>query len=190
MTPESELTSVITADGERMKRLARINRTLTGAVAIMTVVIVALGVWVITQAGADDALQDDIDAAAQVVNDLNSVVEAGDTPSVGAFFAEDAFYEDPAAGMEVTGRSSVQAMFGSFMGADSPIDNTAVFVGPDFAVTEFVWTQPCSFAACGESVFMEPIEVRGAVVQVIEDGEITRETDYIAYPRGPILSIP
>ena len=190
MTTHSEATPAVATDSDRIRSLTRINRMLIAALTIMTVVIVALGVWAITQAGSDDALQHDVDAAAQVVNDLNTVVEAGDTPSVGAFFAQDAFYEDPAAGMEVTGRSSVQAMFGSFMGVDSPIDNTAVFAGPGFAVTEFVWTQPCTFAACGEAVFMEPIEVRGAVVHVIENGEITRETDYIAYPRGPILSIP
>ena len=56
---------------------------------------------------------------------------------------------------------------------------------PDFIVTEFVWTQSCTFAACSPETFGEPVEVRGIVLQVVENGEVIR-TDYVAYPRNVV----
>ena len=52
------------------------------------------------------------------------------------------------------------------------------------------WIRPCTFAACSDDLFLEPVEVRGITLHVVEDGEIVRETDYIAYPRNLLLTLP
>jgi len=179
------------SDSERhVDRLTRTNHLLGGVVVVLVLALAVVVIWAMSNSGTGAELQRDVEATQQTVEGLNAAVEAADVQAVGAFFAEDASYEDPAAGMAVEGRSRVESMFGSFLSTESPIDNTAVFVGPDFAVTEFVWTQPCTFAACSDELFMEPVEVRGIVLLVVDDGEVVRETDYIAYPRKVLLTPP
>ncbi len=173
-----------------LDRLTRANRLLIGAVVALALVVAAVIFWAIGNSGKGAELQQDLETTQQIVDGLGAAVEAVDVQSVGAFFAEDAFYEDPAAGMAVTGRSSVQFTYGAFLSTESPIENTNIFVGPDFAVTEFVWIQPCTFAACSDDLFLEPVEVRGIILHVVEDGEVVRETDYIAYPRNLLLTLP
>ena len=190
MASTGESTVRVVTDSQRIRHLTRSNRMLIGGLAVLAFGFFVLVIWVFMQSGTDRALRQDLDTASEVVNGLGAAVEAADQLAVGAFFAEDAFFEDPAAGSETTGRSAIQSMYGSFLSSASPIENTAIYVGPGFAVTEFVWTLPCTFAACSTAVFMEPIEVRGIVLHEIENGEIVRETDYIAYPRGPVLIAP
>lgn len=184
MTTEADRKDISTLEErDRAENLARANRFLKRVVLMMAVGLVATIAW----AMSDGARDSDIEATKAIVLGLNAAVEAADAGSVGDFFAEDAYFEDPAARTAVTGRSAVKSMYMGFLSASAPITNTAVFVGPDFAVTEFVWTQPCTFAACSEPMFNQPIDVRGIVLHIIEDGEVVRETDYVSYPRNVVL---
>jgi hypothetical protein len=171
----------------QVAHLKRKNLILIEVAVVLAIGLVVTGLLAFTRSDSIGDLQDQIETTQEIADGLGAAVEAADARGVGEFFAENAFYEDPAAGMAVTGRSSIEAMFMGFLSSEAPIENTAIFVGPGFTVTEFVWTQPCTFAACSPEMFREPVEVRGIVLQVVEDGEVIRETDYIAYPRSLVL---
>ena len=170
-------------NASRVQHLTRVNRSLM----VVVLFLMAGLVVVILMARSNSNQADELESAEEIALGLDSAVEAADADSVGAFFAEEALFEDPAAGVTVSGRAAVESMYGAFLSANSPITNTAIFIGPGFAVTEFVWTQRCTFVACSEPMFNQPIDVRGIVLHVIEDGMVIRETDYIAYPRNLVL---
>ena len=175
------------SDSSQVAALKRRNRILIVVVVVLAIGLVVIGWWVAMRSDSTGDLQDQIETTQEIADGLGAAVEAADARGVGEFFAENAFYEDPAAGMAVTGRSSIEAMYMAFLSSEAPIENTAILVGPGFTVTEFVWTQPCTFAACSPEMFREPVEVRGIILHVVEDGEVIRETDYIAYPRSVVL---
>ena len=175
------------SDSSQVAHLKRVNLRLIRIAVVLAIGLVVTGLWTVTRADSTGDLQDKIEMTQEIADGLGTAVEMADVRGVGEFFSENAFYEDPAAGMAVTGRSAIEAMYAAFLSSENPIENTAMFVGPGFTVTEFVWTQLCTFAACSPEMFREPVQVRGIVLQVVEDGEVIRETDYIAYPRSLVL---
>jgi hypothetical protein len=174
-------------DTSQVAELKRKNRVLSGIAGVLAIGLAVTVLWVVLRSDSTADLQNQIEVAQEIADGLGAAVEAADARGVSEFFAEDALFEDPAARTAVTGRAAVEAMYMGFLTTGAPIENTAVLVGPGFAITEFVWTQPCTFVACSPEIFREPVEVRGIVLHVIEDGEVTRETDYIAYPRSLLL---
>lgn len=186
MTNPTESTPKSVPDGgRRIRRLVLVNRLLGGF--LVATVCLATIAWTAAGSTAGEDLQRDIEMTEEVAFGMGAAVAAADSRAVAPFFSEEALFEDPAADMVVTGRSAIQIMFSKFLSSDSPIRNTNIFVGPGFTVTEFVWTQLCSFVACSPEMYWESVDIRGIVLQVVEDGEIVRETDYIAYPKNLLL---
>lgn len=175
------------SDSPQVAHLNRENLRLKRMVVVLAIGLIGAGFLAVMRSGQSGSVEDEIEVTQQIADELAVAVEAADPRGIGEFFAENALYEDPAAGMAVRGRSAIEATFGAFLSPEEPIENTAVFVGPGFAVTEFAWNQRCTFVACSPEMFGEPVEVRGIILHLVEDGEVIRETDYIAYPRNLVL---
>ena len=133
-----------------------------------------------------DALQsivDEIEEAGALAVAVAAAVEEADPAAAAAHFAADAFYEDAAEGASVTGRFGIEGIFGTFVRPDQPIVNTAIYAGPGFVVTEWTWDLKCFFGTCKRQ-YGELVTVRGITLQIVEDGEVVRNTDYPAYSPG------
>lgn len=125
------------------------------AVIVLAAGLVALGAWTVVDryTGSDTE-------AAQIIDDLNTAVSAGDTEAVRELFASDAVFEMPT-GEQVSGLDNVVAAALIPYGAGFQIERVAsVATEGDFATTFFRYSNGA-----------EGVEL---VVLKLEDGKIAR----------------
>ena len=103
---------------------------------------------------------------------------SGDASQVGALYTEDAVREDIPTGATSRGRAEIEAFAAGLFqtDADVQLEVTDGFVGETWAVVE--WT----FSGTRQETGGE-VTFRGASVLELEDGQISRETDYYDLPQ-------
>jgi steroid delta-isomerase-like uncharacterized protein len=102
---------------------------------------------------------------------------SGDAAQVAALYSETAIREDVPTGTTSNGRAEIEAFASGLFAVDSDVllDVTDGFVGETWAVVE--WTFSGVHQATGSEVTF-----RGASVLELEDGLISRESDYYDLP--------
>jgi steroid delta-isomerase-like uncharacterized protein len=117
-------------------------------------------------------------AGSSILTAYGEAWSSGDAAQVAALYTEDATREDVPTGATSRGRAEIEALARGLFETDAEVrlDVTGGFSGERWAVVE--WTFSGSRQETGGEVTF-----RGASVLELEDGRISRETDYYDLPQ-------
>jgi steroid delta-isomerase-like uncharacterized protein len=154
----------------REEQVMRVRSRLAAVLALAVVVFAGPGVLRAQEATPAGELP----AILQAYEDAWS---SGDAAQVAALYTEAATREDLPTGTNSDGRAAIEAFAAGLFAIDNDVrlDVTEGFVGESWAVAE--WTFSGIHQATGGEVTF-----RGATVLELEDGLISRESDYYDLP--------
>jgi steroid delta-isomerase-like uncharacterized protein len=117
-------------------------------------------------------------AEASILEKYGDAWSSGEASQVAALYTEDAVREDVPTGTTSQGRAEIEALAAGLFATDADVrlEVTDGFVGETWAVVE--WT----FSGARKDTGGE-VTFRGASVLELEDGQISRETDYYDLPQ-------
>jgi steroid delta-isomerase-like uncharacterized protein len=117
-------------------------------------------------------------AGASILTEYGEAWSSGDAAQVAALYTEDAVREDVPTGTTSRDRAEIEALAAGLFETDSDVrlEVTDGFAGENWAVVE--WTFSGARIGTGAEVTF-----RGASVLELEDGLISRETDYYDLPQ-------
>jgi steroid delta-isomerase-like uncharacterized protein len=117
-------------------------------------------------------------AGASILDEYGRAWSSGDAAQVAALYTEDAVREDVPTGTTSEGRAEIEALATGLFATDDDVrlEVTDGFVGETWAVVEGTFSGARKETG-GEVTF------RGASVLELEDGQISRETDYYDLPQ-------
>jgi steroid delta-isomerase-like uncharacterized protein len=142
-------------------------------------VILALALALIAGSGLVQAQEASPSAdTASILQAYGDAWSSGDAAQVAALYGESAVREDVPTGTTSDGRAAIEAFAAGLFAVDSDVrlDVTGGFAGESWAVVE--WTFSGIHQATGSEVTF-----RGVSVLELENGLISRETDYYDLPQ-------
>jgi steroid delta-isomerase-like uncharacterized protein len=148
------------------------HRSLVSTILALTIVLLAGPSLLQAQEASPPA------AGSSILEEYGRVWSSGDASQVAALYTEDAIREDIPTGTTSRGRAEIEALARGLFETDTDVrlEVTGGFSGETWAVVE--WTFSGSRQETGGEVTF-----RGASVLELEDGRISRETDYYDLPQ-------